>query len=292
MRLTIGVQLSKRKFELLWLRRHFGNLSNQEVKYTGDGWLMQPFIRFNQWLTEKIELQAGMQFAYFSFTKASAIEPRLAVSYVINDRQRASLAYGLHSQLVAPQLYYDSSGINRNLDFTKAHHLVLSYTYEVTNHLRWRTELYYQDIFNVPVIPDTTSTFSALNMVESFRTSDEPLVNVGTGQNYGIETSVQRFLADDYFFLLNVSFYDSKYVGGDRRERNTRFNGNFMVNLTGGKEWSWNKESRAKRFGINARLSYLGGYRDTPIDVVASKDAGTTIYVESESYSLRQKDFF
>ena len=53
---------------------------------------------------------------------------------------------------------------NKNLGFTKAHHFVFSYTHAFGKNLRFKTELYYQHLFNVPVSIYDTSTFSTLNI--------------------------------------------------------------------------------------------------------------------------------
>ena len=43
---------------------------------------------------------------------------------------------------------------------------------------------------------------------------------------------------------------------------------------------------------MNLRGNLVGGFRETPIDIEASSAAGTTIYKESEVFTLRQKDYF
>ena len=149
-----------------------------------------------------------------------------------------------------------------------------SYEKFLSQKVRFTTEAYYQHLFDVPIIDNPNSSFSALNLIENFVL--DTLVNEGTGTNYGVEVSLQRFFNRNYFYLFNASYYESKYKGGDGIERDTRFNGNYIVNMTGGKEWPWDKKGKRKIFGVNARIAYFGGLRDTPIDPIASEDGGTS----------------
>jgi len=259
----------------------------------GNGTLIQPYVNWQTNLSPRLRLDAGLHYAYFTFNETQSIEPRAALSYFLANGQKLSLAYGLHSQLQLPQLYFAQvagGNPNEELNFTKAHHIVLGYEYALNRSTILSVEGYYQSLFNVPIIDNPESSFSALNLLEGF--VSEQLVNEGTGRNYGVEIALQKYLTDDLYFLGNASLYESKYTGGDGIERNTRFNGNYIVNLTGGKEWKWTKENRRMIFGLNTRLAMLGGFRDTPINVAASQEAGQTIYIESEAFTLQQQDYF
>ena len=92
--------------------------------------------------------------------------------------------------------------------------------------------------------------------------------------------------------MANVSLYESKYEGSDGIERDSRFNGNYIVNATYGKEFPYNKKGKDYILGVNLRVNYMGGLRETPIDEIASEAAGITIFNEAEAYSLKQKDVF
>ena len=152
-----------------------------------------------------------------------------------------------------------------------------------------RTEVYYQYLFNVPVSLFNPS-FSALNVLEGF--VREPLVNQGTGRNYGWEASVEKKLSGSYYFLLSGSLYESKYRGADGIERDTRFNGNYALSVTGGKEFAWTKKGNRKVFGINLRSAYVGGLRVTPINEATSVATQTTVFLEDRAFSEKLPDYF
>jgi carboxypeptidase-like protein len=266
-----------------------------QINYDGYGVsvLVEPYLNYQRdFFTNRLLLNLGLHYQYFSFNGSNAVEPRTSLKYLLNKNQSLSIAYGLQSQIQQGQLYFANSPTlnNENLGFTKAHHLVLGYENNFGRSTKLKTEIYYQSLFDVPISDDPNSSFSALNLLEGY--SLEDLVNEGTGENYGVELSLQKTFSNDFFFLINGSYFDSKYTGGDGIKRDTRFNSEYIFNFTGGKEFRWNKKDKDKIFGINGRVAYYGGFRDTPIDAEASMLAGKTVYIESEAFSIKQADFF
>ncbi|MCG7860310.1 TonB-dependent receptor, partial [Flavihumibacter sediminis] len=88
-------------------------------------------------------------------------------------------------------------------------------------------EAYYQQLYNLPVANADTNIFSTINEGLDFQYVD--LVNKGKGSNYGIELTLERFFNRNYYYLINASVYNSTYKALDGIERNTRFNGNYLV---------------------------------------------------------------
>ena len=66
---------------------------------------------------------------------------------------------------------------------------------------------------------------------------NQKLVNDGTGQNYGLDLTIERFMNKGFYYMVTASVFDSEYVGGDGITRNSRFNKTFVFNILGGKEW-------------------------------------------------------
>jgi Carboxypeptidase regulatory-like domain len=265
----------------------------QTLNGSGKGTLLQPFFNYETKRSDILTFNLGLRFQYFTFNKSQSIEPRSSLSFHLPKNQNLSLAYGIHSKLQLPQLYFADIGggnPNESLGFTKAHHFVLAYEKTFKQTFKLRGEVYFQSLFDVPIIDDKKSSFSALNMLENFVT--DTLVNNGTGENYGLEISLSKNFTGNYFLLVNGTFYESKYTGGDGIQRDTRYNGNYIFNLTGGKEFHWDKGKKNKVLGVNAHLIYRGGFRETPIDIENSAAAGKTIYVEEEAFSIQQKDYF
>jgi hypothetical protein len=181
-----------------------------------------------------------------------------------------------------------TSNPNRNLRFTRAHHFVVSHNFLLAENLRLKTEVYYQHLFKVPVSTSDTNTLSTLNAISEYITS--PLVNKGKGRNYGVEISLEKYLHNNFYYLFTNSLYQSKYTALDGVERNTRFNGNRISTLVGGKDFVATR--KPKTFGINIKAIYAGGLRTTPVDRQASKLNGYTVFSQKEAYSLQNPSYF
>lgn len=273
--------------------------NDKSAKGEGQGFVLQPYINWQFTPISKLTVNVGLHYLNYIVNKTQSVEPRVSLGYQLTGNQSLSFAYGLHSQLQLPQVYFAYNSLlqttpNASLDFTKAHHYVLSHQYYFKRGSYFKTELYYQKIFNAPVI--TTSPlfthrvdpgFSTLNLVEDF--IDEPLQNKGTGQNYGIEITYQQYLTNGFYTLINGTLYNSTYVGGDGIKRNTRYNGKHIFNLTAGKEWEYSKN---RMIGASIRLIWLGGFYETPIDEQGSQQAGQAVYKVTEAFTIKQPDYF
>ncbi len=258
----------------------------------GTGWLLQPYASTRLfWSATNLELHAGLHFTQYTFNNTNAFEPRLALSWK-QGKQQWTLAYGLHSKLQQAQLYFlEALPANRNLELTKAQHLVLSHQWLASSSTRLKTELYYQSLFDVPEVREGNTVYSSLNLLEAFITPTVAFTNTGLGRNYGLEVTWQHFISNNYYYLLNASLYESQYQVGEEW-RNTRFNGNYVVNLTGGKEFVSEKKGRQRTLGLNLRLSYLGGFWETPIDVATSQEMGLTVFDETRAFTEKLPDVF
>jgi len=156
--------------------------------------------------------------------------------------------------------------------------------------MRLKTEVYYQSLYNVPV-NTFSSSYSMLNTGASFKTElEDSLTNIGTGRNYGIELTIEKFFNNGYYGLFTSSLYSSKYKGSDGIERNTAFNGKYIFNILGGKEWKVGSEKRNK-ISTDLKCTYAGGRAYTPIDLEASGAAGHE-QLSTEAYSAFYPDYF
>jgi TonB-dependent Receptor Plug Domain. len=263
----------------------------ENIKTKGNTQTVQAYVQWQYKPMNRLMFNAGLHYLALLYNHTGSAEPRFSVKWDVDSKSSLALAYGLHSQLQALGVYFAKDEndhlINKNLDLTKAQHLVLSYSRLVGDNLRARAEIYYQRLFNVPVTVDRKKTFSTLNILSEFIT--DPLVNDGKGRNYGVELSLEKYLSNHFYYMLNCSFYESKYTAADGIERNTRFNGNYLFNGVGGKEFPLDGQRRV--LGINIKMVYAGAFRYTPVDVVRSQQEGYTIYFEKEAYSRQLKPY-
>jgi hypothetical protein len=148
--------------------------------------------------------------------------------------------------------------------------------------------VYYQDLYNIPIEDKPESSFSTLNASDGF--TNKKLVNQGTGKNYGIDLTLEKFFRQGYYFMATGSVFDSKYTAMDKVERNTRYNTNHILNLAGGKEWQIKNNGVESTLALNMRFLWSGGYRYSPIDIAASKEYGYTKFYEDLLFSEQRDD--
>jgi hypothetical protein len=263
---------------------------------SGNSGLMQGFASWKFRINRFLTLNSGLHYTYFLLNKSNNLEPRAGIKWQINQRHSLSFGGGLHSRIEDITLYMasiyneDSNQIfpNRNLKPTKAVHAVAGYDLMLTENAHVKAEIYYQYLYDVPVIDVNDGWFSALNYAEGFTT--DSLVNKGTGYNYGIEFTLERYFTDDWFFMLTHSLYQSKYRMPDGREFNTRYNGNYATTIVGGKEFKAGK-SKNHILSITTRGTWAGGRRFTPILLDSSITAGYEIFDETAVFRDKQKDY-
>lgn len=263
--------------------------------YTG---MFQGFTSWKYRLNEKISIISGIHYTQFMLNKSHSLEPRASLKWEFRENQSFSVGYGLHSKPERISVYLsntdDSSSENlqnnRELEFTKAAHYVLGYDNMLSQNIHFHTEIYYQQLFDIPVENNIHSAFAISNSSEGFTTRE--LVNKGTGRNYGLELTFERFFSHNLYYLLTASLYESKYTAMDGIERDSRYNANYAGNLVIGKEFPVGRKSKNKTIGVNTRISFLGANMYTPIDLDASIASGHTVFDESKTFSVKGDDVF
>ena len=276
--------------------KHEGEPLVEMLNTSGHTSTQQAFAQWQYKPTNNLSFNAGLHYFHLNHNNTSSVEPRLSAKWIVNNKSSIAVGYGLHSQMQTLNVYFaeqklaDGSVVmpNKNLDLTKSHHYVLSYTYRLSKNFQAKAEVYYQQLFNVPVSIYDSSTLSTLNIQDEYLV--DPLENTGKGKNYGVEISLERYLQNNFYLTLSNSFYQSKYTAKDGIERNTRFNGNYITTLITGKDFV--HEWKSKTFGINLKTIYAGGLRRTPIDFAASQQNGYTVFKEKEAYSLQNAAYF
>lgn len=284
--------------------RHFYNVDNREASTLGeplqvyaleDGNTasLQGYSQSNIQLTGNVEMVAGLFAHYFSLNKELSLEPRWGLKWKAAPGHSFGLAYGLNSRIEMIGFYLarqqTDSGIiqpNKELKMSKAHHFGLAWDWMISSDLRLKVEPYYQHLYDIPVVPDSYFSLQNLEMDWFF---NETLINKGTGNNSGVDFTLERFLKNNFYYLFTASLFDSKYTGGDGIERDGLYNKHFIFNLLAGKEWKIGKLKR-NILGLNSRLSYMGGDRYTPVLEAESIQKGEIIYDYSKAYTEKEKN--
>ena len=275
----------------------FGNNTFVTLReYEGMSALLRALVQWQHKFSDKFLLNAGLSDQHFTLNGSNAVEPRVGLRYSMTQKQSFSLGAGLHSQMQPAYIYFasiDTLGrrieTNRDLDFTRAAHAVIAYDNSFAPLFRVKAEVYYQYLYNVPV-RDVPDYFSVLNLGADFTSPNVVnLVSNGRGRNYGLELTLEKFYDRGYYFLFTSSVFDSRYRASDHVWRNTAFNGNYVLNLLGGKEL---RIGQRHTFIVDARATFSGGKRYTPVDLAASRAARTEIRDISRAYQMRYDPYF
>jgi hypothetical protein len=279
-------------------KNHIFEPIKQIWDYQGYTNLAQGYAHVKYSISSKLIVNTGIHSQFLSLNNSSSVEPRLGLIYNVTNKSSLNFGYGLHAQMQPINVYFlqtEDVNVNifynnKNLDFTKSHHLVLGYNIQPVKDWRIKSEVYYQSIYNVPV-NSFSSNYSMLNTGATFRTDlTDSLVNNGTGTNYGIELTVEKFFNHGYYGLFTSSIYNSTYKGSDGVERNTAFNGKYVINLLAGKEWKLGAEKR-NRFSIDMKFTNAGGRAYTPIDLDMSNLIGHEV-LSTDVYSSFYSQYY
>lgn len=255
--------------------------------------------RFNEELTTILGVNGIMQVS----GRHSSLEPRIGLNWEFIPRNTLSFGYGLHSvnapvELVRQKILFPDGSYtepNKELDFTKSHHLVLGYDRVFSGKVRFKSEVYYQYIYNA-VVDRNPGTYSLLNKGSYSLPDVNALKNGGKGYHYGVELTAEKFMDKGMYFLSTISLYESKYRGSDGILRDNAFNSNYVFNLLAGKEFILGNgkgdNPKRRKFVLDGKINWAGGQRYTPVDLEASREAGITILDDTQAYSGQLPDYF
>lgn len=293
--LRSGIYLNQLYYNLR--ENGYDEVKNQMETYInakGNTQSIQAFSQLNFRATERLTFNVGVHYLQLLLNNSNSIEPRISASYELDEKQRISLGYGLHSQIQPLGTYfaeYEENGQifkpNENLELSKSHHFVMGYDRQLNPFLRMKIEGYYQHLFNIPIKPGETETYSIINQQWSYMT--DPLVNEGLGKNYGAEFTLEQFTHKNLYFLFSASLYNSLYKTEENIWRNTRYNGNANVSFTAGKEYSLKKN---RMLGFNIRSIYGGGLRTTPVDLEESIAENESVLIDELAFEEQNPAYF
>ena len=271
-----------------------------ETKIENDGrtGMAESFVQWQYRINDRVDLNTGLHYTYLALNDDFAVEPRFGMKWRINCKHTLNFGAGLHSRVEAISIYLADQTLengmvinpNKDLRLTKAAHAVMGYSWSFAHDFMLKTELYYQYIYDVPVVPgDTTHIKSSLNFSSGF--TNEKLVNEGTGRNYGLEVTLEKFFSNNWYLLTTVSFFESKYTMPDGIERNTFFNSKYIFNVAGGKEFRVGREKQ-NIIGANLRTIWRGGYRTVPVDLEASQQQHSEVRNYDLAFEYKVPDYF
>lgn len=260
--------------------------------------VFQPYVQTKYRLTETLTLNTGVHTMFSDLNEQFVVEPRASMSWQIKPQHTINIGYGIHHQNVPTPLLFLSEEVNgetlnpnEDLDFVRSQHYVLGYDFKLTRSWRAKIEAYYQKIDNA-AIDETPSSYSSLTEGADFTFSSDNtnLVSSGTGENKGLELTLEKSFSKGFHALITSSIFESKYEGSDGIKRSTPFDNGYIVNFLAGKEYKIGKQKK-NIFSIDARFVSSGGKYYTPVDLEASQNAGYEILQDDLAFSQQYDDY-
>lgn len=246
-------------------------------------------------LSDRLTLNVGLNAQVLTLNNHWTLEPRVGLKWRTSSKVSFAVAYGLNSRMEKMDVYFTKTPetgdelVNKKLDFTKANHFILTFDYRISDNMSLKIEPYYQTLFDVPV--RANDSYSVLNR-DNFYIEDA-LVNKGKGRNMGIDVTLEKYLSKGYYYMFTGSVFNSRYCGGDGVWHDTKFNRKYIMNLLGGKEWMMGR-NKQNIFSVNAKITFQGGDRYSPIDEEATMNHPdkTVQYDETRAYSKQYSPMF
>ena len=255
------------------------------VKANGQSTFIEYYMQSKYDLTENLSFNSGLNLNFFELNREFSFDPRFSLRWDFHPKHTLSIGYGKHSQREELKMYFiQPNNIdnieypNKDLSLSKAHHFILGYDWSIKDYLRLKIETYYQYLYDIPGIQN--SSFSMLNFKQDWSFMSL-LENNSVGQNYGIDFTLEQFFHQNDYYLVTASIVDSKYKADDEIWRNTRYDKGYVLNLLFGKEFFTKKKNI---MGINARFNFLGGERYSPVLTNESIENETVIYDETKAF--------
>ena len=211
-------------------------------------------------LSSRLSAVAGVNVMWFNLNNQWLVEPRVSFQYKTSPSSTISVAYALNSRKESTDTYFVTGGYNEDLGLTRSHHISASFAQRLGENAMLKIEPYWQWLFDVPVEQGTT--YSILN--HNLFYQDRALVNEGAGRNYGIDLTLERYLKDGLYGMITATLFKSEYRDAQGQWHHTRHDRGYITNILGGKEWMVGK-GRKNVFGLNGRLTMMGGDRYTPM---------------------------
>ena len=260
-------------------------------------WMLQGFSQWQHRFNDRLTFNTGIHAQLLTLNNSFALEPRLGIRWQTGEKTAISFGSGMHAQMQTVFTYFNQTMLadgsyiltNKKIGFSKAIHGVIAFDWNFFHNMRLKSEVYYQSLYDIPGLA-RSSFFSGLNEGADFGAPGiDSLVNNGTGRNYGVELTLEKFYSKGYYFLLTTSLYKSYFTPSNNIERQTAFSGNYVVNALIGKEFKLNAKNT---ISIDAKTNFAGGKRFIPVDLVLSNLARQAVYDYTHAYDNRYQDYF
>lgn len=203
----------------------------------------------------------GARGDYFTYNKHFNLSPRLALLYQLSDLTSIKFASGIYYQNMPISLLSQSSE-NKKLKDPFAVHYILGVDHLISEDTKLTLEVYQKDYHDFIVDPSNPSLFLVDEVFyrNGLYFNHGKLTNNGRARSRGVELTIQKKLAREFYGMASASVFKTEYKGEENIWRDRIFDNQFMFSAEGGykpnNEWEF-----------SARWIYAGGTPFTPFDL-------------------------
>lgn len=191
-----------------------------------------------KFFNDRLIINLGLRYDYFSYSKRKNISPRFSASYsIIPGTGSVNFAYGDYYQSHIYPLYHDKykTGVNKHLKNSRARHYLAGYEQVLNTGLKLSVETYYKEYSDIPV-PEEFIHYED----RTFRS--QRYISTGEKYSYGIDLLLQQKLVTDIFGTLAYSRMWSKFkdprIGREGKEYSSDYEYPHVLTLIVGKRFS------------------------------------------------------
>jgi hypothetical protein len=234
------------------------------------------------YLNERLSLSLGLRLDADTFTTGSNLidnlSPRIAASYRLTEDERWKVNASLGRYFKMPTYtmlgFQDIAGnfINQNNRYTQSDHYVAGIEYNWSPTSRITIEGFLKDYSQYPV--SVLDQVSLANKGGGFEVlGNEPIVDSGEGQSYGMEVLFQQKLTKNFYGVLAYTYFFSEFSQANGPLLPTVWDSRNLLSFTGGYKLKRNWE-------ISMRYRYAGKTPYVPTNVAASLAAYPRIVLD------------
>lgn len=235
---------------------------------------------------DNVSATMGLRSSYFGYNNGFHVVPRASLSYKITKNLALNAFYGVYYQEL-PFVLLTQLHSGAGIKTPRAAHAIIGVSKEVFRDTRLLIEAYQKEYNNFPFDTAQPKLFLIdelyYNQFENFL--DHPLLEFnGQAQSRGVELTLQKKMAKDFYGLVAASYSKSRYrdVAGHWRDR--VYDNRLMFSVEGGY-----KPDNLWEFSL--RWIYAGGAPYTPFNQIASKALNRAVLDENKINAARYPDY-
>ena len=232
-----------------------------------------------------VDVTVGTRGDYNSFNLRTHIAPRAAISVHVSDITTITGSTGIYYQTL-PFFFLSQNDAYKKINDLKAVHYIVGIDHYLTEDTKLSIEAYQKEYSDFPMNPDEPTLF-ALDEIfygSPYFFKENNLVTAGTATARGIEVTLQKKLAEDFYGLASVCYSSARYRGLDGIWRDRVFDNRAIFSIEGGYKPS-------NKWEFSARWIYAGGTPYTPFDLAASSAINRGVLDESRTNAVRNPDY-